>query len=162
MDGDSKERRDCRQERRFRKPGAPRHPAFCLLAVSCAVVPLFGLAVSAQPAYPDLRGTWTGTADQVMLDPDGAGASFKSGPVALVVSDQRDRRFAGELDVHRGEQKLKFDIVGVFTSETEFAWTETEGFVTGRMIDNDTIETCYLRVGADSGVAACETMMRQE
>lgn len=82
-----------------------------------------------------------------MRESEGSDASFASAPATFMVSEQRDRRFAGELDVGRGDQRLKIRIVGVFTSETEFAWGETEGFVTGRMLDDDTIETCYLRVG---------------
>jgi len=133
-----------------------------LVLAAVHALPLLALPASAQPVYPNLQGTWAGTAEQVMRDSDGSGVSFASAPVAFVVSEQRDRRFAGELDVGRGDQRLKIRIVGIFTSETEFAWGESEGFVTGRMLDVDTIETCYQRVGADSGFAACETMRRQE
>lgn len=132
-----------------------------ILAVSCAL-PLLVLPASAQEAYPDLRGTWTGIVEHVILNLDRTGATFSSGPIELVVSEQRDRRFVGEIDVLLGNQRLKLELVGIFTSETEFAWTETEGIVNGRMIDDDTFEACYLRVSAYSQVAACETMTRQD
>jgi hypothetical protein len=116
---------------------------------------------AAQNAYPDLRGTWAGTADQVARALDRSGGVFQSGAITLVVDAQQDRRFFGGIDVVEGAASLKLDIVGVFTSEDEFRWAEPSGEVEGHMVDADTIEACYLRISAFSQVAACETLKRQ-
>jgi hypothetical protein len=115
----------------------------------------------AQDAYPDLRGTWTGTADQVARALDRSGGVFQSGAMTLVIDAQQDRRFYGGIDVVEGAARLKLDIVGVFTNQEEFRWAEPSGEVEGHMVDADTIEACYLRISAFSQVAACETLTRQ-
>jgi hypothetical protein len=114
----------------------------------------------AQDAYPDLRGTWTGTADQVARALDRSGGVFQSGAMTLVIDAQQDRRFYGGIDVVEGAARLKVD-VGVFTNQEEFRWAEPSGEVEGHMVDADTIEACYLRISAFSQVAACETLTRQ-
>jgi hypothetical protein len=115
----------------------------------------------AQDAYPDLRGTWTGTADQVARALDRSGGVFQSGAMTLVIDAQQDRRFYGGIDVVEGAARLKLDIVGVFTNQEEFRWAEPSGEVEGHMVDADTIEACYLRISAFSQVAASETLTRQ-
>lgn len=133
-----------------------------LLAFSCAL-PVYGLPAAAQQAYPDIRGTWTGTTDHVQIAGDDANASFGSQPFTVVISEQRDRFFVGQIDVGAGSgQALEFDFVGAFANETQFSWTQTEGFVNGWMLDEHTIETCYLRLTATLKVAACGNMVRQD
>ncbi len=81
--------------------------------------------------------------------------------MTLVVSEQQDRRFVGSIKVPLEGKILKLGLVGVFTSPTEFRWAEPEGAVEGHMVDQDTIEACYLRISPFSQVAACETLKRQ-
>ena len=132
-----------------------------LIAATWALA-LHVVSASAQEAYPDFRGTWTGTVEHVLLNLDRSGATFDTGPIKLVVKEQRGRRFVGEIYVRLAEQPLNIELVGIFTSETEFMWSETDGIVNGRMLDDNTFEACFLRVSAYSQVAACETMNRQE
>jgi len=117
----------------------------------------------AEDVYPDIVGTWSGQGLDVRLPSDGSGAIFSSETVVQVVSEQQDRRFAGTMHSGRkASEQFKVEFVGVFVDPEHFRWSEPNGFVEGRMIDENTIESCYVRAAPDGQNAACQTLKREK
>lgn len=106
---------------------------------------------------PSLVGTWSGTAERVLSDADGA-IAFKTDSITMEFTEQRDRRFVGRLLV----ADLDIQIIGVFLDDERFRWAESSGFADGRFLDPDTFEACYVRIAQFSKIAACEVLTRQK
>jgi hypothetical protein len=121
----------------------------------------FGAAF-AQDAYPDIRGTWTGIGADIALNSDSTHPVLSSLPITQVITEQTDRRFAGTMTIGAGGDQSTISFVGVLIDASHFLWSEPNGFVDGRLIDRDTIESCYVRVSSYSQDAACQTLTREE
>ncbi|MEM7021529.1 MAG: hypothetical protein AAF637_02950 [Pseudomonadota bacterium] len=114
--------------------------------------------------YPDIRGTWTGTADAVHTDvaafeQQGASAvQFNTLPVELVIDQQQGRRFAGTIKFRHSPKPL----VGIFLDSDDLLWSEPDGRVEAELEDrNTTLEYCYLG-GTEAHVnASCAVLKRQ-
>lgn len=125
---------------------------------------LMALAVSpaaGQDNYPDIVGTWTGEGQSVMRSGD-APVEYADDAITQVVTEQRGRRFAGEMHSTAGSEAFRKPFVGVFVDATRFMWSEPSGIVQGRLVDGDTILSCYAHTGEDPLIAACNTLKRQE
>jgi len=125
---------------------------------------LMALAVSpaaGQDNYPDIVGTWTGEGQSVMRSGD-APVEYADDAITQVVTEQRGRRFAGEMHSTAGGEAFRKPFVGVFVDATRFMWSEPSGIVQGRLVDGDTILSCYAHTGEDPLIAACNTLKRQE
>lgn len=123
------------------------------------------LLVSLVPAnadtkVPDLKGTWIGKAEGVVVNSPEAAAKPHWGyvDVVLKIIAQRDRRFSGTMQI-KDQNK---PIAGVVAFDGAVWWAESDGFVQGRLRDADTIEACYVRASAERQQAACEVLKRQK
>ena len=116
--------------------------------------------VVAADAFPDLQGTWTGKGEGVFVTSPGSPTHSQFGTVdiTLVIDAQKDRRFAGTIQMS-GHTK---PIVGVISTSDTIWWSEPGGFVEGRLTDADTFEGCYVRVSQFSQLAACEVLKRRK
>jgi hypothetical protein len=121
---------------------------------------LFAPPVGAGQSYPDLKGTWIGTAQGAFEVAPGRPAKAESSDIAikLVVDRQKDKHFAGTLSLE-AENKA---ISGVIASDRSILWSEPNGFVRGKLVDGDTMEACYVRISAFSQLATCEQLKRQK
>jgi hypothetical protein len=147
---------------------AGKHIAGGTVAIRIAAATIAALLMtevspaSAEDAYPDIVGTWVGQDDEVRIGPGMSSAAFGSEPVTQIITEQKDRRFAGTMMSGKGPEQFHVAYVGIFIDSDHFRWSEPGGFVEGRMIDADTIESCYVRTAEDSHVAACQTLTRQK
>jgi hypothetical protein len=132
------------------------------------VIPTAAVMASAAGAagadgYPDLRGTWRGDLETVLVDikryhTQGLDAAIFGGfPVTLVIARQDGRRFAGRVDVD-GEIT---PIVGVLTSQSTMQWSQDGTLVDGRLLDAETIDHCYVRPNPSAQSAACGVLKRE-
>ncbi len=129
------------------------------VATTIALTGLVGAAFAEEQSFPDLKGTWTGTAQGAFEAAPGRPAKAESSiEIKLVVDQQKDRHFAGTLSLE-AENKA---ISGVIASDGSILWSEANGFVRGKLIDGDTIEACYVRISAFSQLATCEELKRQK
>ena len=117
----------------------------------------FVQASSAAEKYPDMLGTWTGTADRVIADANGR-IEFRTDQITVEITEQRDRRFVGRLVLEGNDVQ----IIGVFLDRTTFRWAQPAGFADGRLLHPNTFETCFLRLSEFSKIAACETLNRKK
>jgi hypothetical protein len=133
-----------------------------LVAIVASI--LFAGAASAQD-YPDLKGTWAGTADVVSARPDassvlGDGApevKFAEVPVEVVIDRQEGRRFTGTVN-GKGWSKL---FIGVFATDDTILWAEHNGTVQARLVGGDTLDYCYLEADDLRQMAACAQLKRK-
>lgn len=131
--------------------------AACLMTTLLFSVPA-GLA---EDSYPDIVGTWVGEGADIRMNSDGSGVIFSSETITQIVTEQRDRRFTGEMHSGSGaSEKFSVEFVGVFVDGSHFRWSEPNGFVEGRVIDADTIDSCYVRTAPEGQNAACQTLKR--
>lgn len=129
-----------------------------------AIVIVVGLVAGpaiAGDGWPDITGTWKGEGIGVMRSGDGP-VSYPDDTVRQVVTEQRGRRFAGKMHSTAGGESFAKPFVGVFVDGANFLWSEPNGVVHGRLVDPDTILSCYAHTGADPLIAACNTLTRQD
>src|SRR6266436_5829099 len=102
---------------------------------------------AAQTAIPDLRGTWKGESESIVL---GAGnphhASTQNEPqlrsvaFTLTVDNQDGRRFSGTFSSARSSEK----IVAVISRSGAIFLADDEGYTHGTMLAPNRLELCYL------------------
>lgn len=132
-------------------------------AIPAAVVMATAAGAAVADEVPDLRGTWRGDVETVLVDikryqTQGLDAAiFGSFPVTLVIARQDGRRFAGRVDVD-GEIT---PIVGVLTSQSTMQWSQDGTLVEGRLLDARTIDHCYVRPDPSAQSAACGVLKRE-
>lgn len=131
--------------------------------VLALVLSLAALATSA-PAraqtIPDLRGTWKGDSESIVL---GGGnihhtptqsseePEFRSLPFTLTVDKQDGRRFSGTFASPRNNSKS----VAVIARSGAIYLVDAEGYTHGTLIAPNQMELCYLKQSPDARVASC-------
>jgi hypothetical protein len=112
---------------------------------------------------PDLRGTWAGTTEAVILDTDDyyetgkTAPQFMDVPVEVVIDQQQGRRFAGAITADKWNKPF----VGVLTTDNRILWAEPGGIVDAHLADANTLDFCYLRVAEFKQLASCAELKRQ-
>ncbi len=133
--------------------------ALLFLTISLALSPVAG----ADEAWPDLTGVWTGTSESVVrgdpLHHEGGEAPHLSGlAFTLTIEGQSGRRFWGVLaSPHDSEA-----VVGVIANDRRSLYfVDHDGYGIDVLVDENTIDHCYLQAGTEVQVAACVTFTRQ-
>ncbi len=129
------------------------------VAVSILTAALATVPASAQEEFPRIVGTWTGEGLGVARTGEGP-VEYADDAVTQVVTEQKGRRFAGEIRSTSGGEAFSKPFVGVFVDATNFLWSEPSGIVQGRLVDGNTILSCYAHTGETPLIAACNTLTR--
>jgi hypothetical protein len=132
--------------------------------VAVLAVPFATSAVAQSPAVPDLKGTWKGTSESVIL---GAGnthhtkgervAQMRQVPFTLVVDQQEGRRFSGTFSSPRASER----VVAVVSRNGAIMMADDDGYTIGSVLAPNRIELCYLRASAGTRIASCTEMTKQ-
>lgn len=133
--------------------------AFALIALAAVST------AAAQSAVPDLRGTWKGESESIVLGGGNAhhavtSASepeLRSVAFTLTIDKQDGRRFSGTFSSPRGGSK----VVAVMSRGGTIFLADAEGFSNGTMLGPDRMELCYLKHGADARIASCVELTKQ-
>jgi hypothetical protein len=130
--------------------------------IPAAAVMATAAGVAVADEIPDLRGTWRGNVETVLLTTqrwqrmrDNA-AIFGGFPVTLDIWRQDGRRFSGKVDID-GEIT---PIVGVLTTQDTIRWSQEGRLVDGRLLDPQTIDHCYVDPDPSTQFAACGVLKR--
>ena len=125
------------------------------------------LAAAAEVAPPDVRGTWKGDSETILLgtgnphhEPNQAPTpQLRSMPFTLVVDQQDGRRFSGTFSSPRSSEK----VVAVISRDGTIYLVDDEGYTHGTMLAPDRMELCYMYVaaGGASRIASCAEMKKQ-
>lgn len=136
-------------------------PACAFAIIALATVS----TAAAQSAVPDLRGTWKGESESIVLGGGNAhhavtSASepeLRSVAFTLTIDKQDGRRFSGIFSSPRGGSK----VVAVMSRGGTIFLADAEGFSDGTMLAPDRMELCYLKHGPDARIASCVELTKQ-
>ena len=118
----------------------------------------------AQTNAPDLKGSWSGTAEIVHrsevaehVDPT-AKPSFPTLPFTITIEQQEGRRFAGSLASARASDPL----IGMIRSDgRRLHLVDNDGTLIGELLGPDEMEVCRTEVTPHSMNVYCATLTRR-
>jgi hypothetical protein len=133
----------------------------CILAFAV----LAAIPAAAQTAIPDLRGTWKGESESIVL---GGGnphhgstqtnePQLRSVPFTLTVDKQDGRRFSGTFSSPRSTEK----VLAVISRSGVIFLADDEGYTNGTLLAPNRMELCYLHVSNISRIASCAELTKQ-
>ncbi len=123
------------------------------------------LPAASQTAIPDVRGTWKGESESIVL---GAGnphhaptrpsePEMRSVSFTLTVDKQDGRRFSGTFSSPRSSEK----VIAVISRGGTIFLADDEGYTRGTLLAPNRMELCYLHVSPVSRVASCAELTKQ-
>jgi hypothetical protein len=138
---------------------------FCIFTLALLAV-LPAVPAASQTAIPDVRGTWKGESETLVL---GAGnphhpagqpsePQLRSVPFTLTVDKQDGRRFSGTFSSPRSSEK----VIAVISRTGAILLADDEGYTHGTMLAPNRMELCYLHVSSASRVASCTELTKQQ
>ncbi len=112
-------------------------------------------AVAGHHEIPNLKGTWKGM-NYTLSDLKG----YRQWEKVIHITEQKDRRFSGHFKYSEGRRDF-FGIV--FNDNRTLLWvsTKSNGLSPGRLLDEDTLDVCYVESGAEATVG-CTLFSRQK
>ena len=135
------------------------------IGIALALGLLLAPASAFAQQVPDLKGTWKGTNEAVVL---GSGPHHQEGAraeprtssqeVTMTVAGQEGRRFWGEFATATDKEP----VLGIIGSDgSSIYMADPDGYILGSLTDDGQMDLCYLRAGSDLTVAAC-ALLRKE
>ena len=121
---------------------------------------------SAQSSVPDLRGTWKGTSETIVLgtgNPHHASATPPAGPrstsvpFTLTIDKQDGRRFSGTFSSARSTET----VIAVISRAGTIHMVDDDGYASGTLLAPNRMELCYLHLSAAARVASCTELTKQ-
>jgi hypothetical protein len=134
-----------------------------------SIVTLTGLitatAALSQTAVPDLRGTWKGESESIILGTGnahhGSTASpaprFNSVPFTLTIDKQEGRRFSGTFSSSLGTET----VIAVISQSGTIYMVDDDGYNIATMLAPNRLEVCYLLQSPTSRIASCTELTKQ-
>jgi hypothetical protein len=121
---------------------------------------------TAQTAIPDLRGTWTGESESIILG--GGNPHHAATPTAeprlssvaftMVIDKQDGRRFSGTFTSPRSTEK----IIAVVSRSGSIYMVDDDGYTIGTMLAPNRMELCYLQISSNARIASCAEMTKRQ
>ena len=119
----------------------------------------------AQTAVPDLRGTWKGESETIILGTGNAHHGSTSSPAprlrsvsfTLTIDKQEGRRFSGTLSSSRGTET----VIAVISQSGTIYMADDDGYTVATMLAPNRLESCYLLQSPTSRVASCTEFTKQ-
>jgi hypothetical protein len=150
----------CRQSE-LRKDGI----AMSKLAWIVMLAVLAAAPCAAQDAIPDLRGTWKGDSESIVLGGGNAHhpatqpaePELRSVSFTLTIDKQDGRRFSGTFSSARSSSK----VIAVISRKGTIFLADVEGFTNGTMLAPNRMELCYLKQSPDARIASCVELTKQ-
>ena len=130
------------------------------------IVVLMALATpaAADNAPPDLRGTWKGESQSIVLGGTPHHAKQQAGEprltsvaFKLVIDKQDGRRFSGTFSSARHSET----VIAVISRSGAIYMVDDDGYDVGTMLTPDRMEICYLHLSSASRIASCTELTRQ-
>ena len=127
---------------------------------------LAAMPATAETAVPDLRGTWTGESESIVMggaNPHHAAATpapeprFSSIAFTLTVEKQDGRRFSGKFSSPRGTET----VIAVISRSGQILLVDDDGYSIGTMLGPDKIDLCYMQQNPAMRIASCTELTKQ-
>jgi hypothetical protein len=131
-----------------------------------AFATLAGAPAAAQTAaVPDLRGTWKGESESIVLGGDNphhpnappSQPRLSSVPFTLVVDKQDGRRFSGTFSSPRHTET----VIATIARNGTILLIDDDGYTLGTVLAPNRIELCYMLQSPKSRVASCTELTKQ-
>jgi hypothetical protein len=120
---------------------------------------------AAETAAPDMRGTWKGDSQSIVLGagphhPDSKAGEprFTSVPFTLVIDKQDGRRFSGTFSSAQHSEA----VVAVVSRAGTIFMADDDGYNVATMLAADRMEICYLHASSARRIASCTELTRQK
>jgi hypothetical protein len=143
--------------------GTPAMSKMSKLAWIVALATLCAPA-AAETTIPDLRGTWKGESQSIVLGGAGhhpatqaAEPRLNSVPFTLVVDKQDGRRFSGTFSSARHSET----VIAVISRAGTIFMVDDDGYSAGTMLAPNRMEVCYLHSSSASRIASCTELSKQ-
>ena len=103
---------------------------------------------AAQSAIPDLRGTWKGESESIILGPGNphhaaapsAEPRLDNVPFTMTIDKQDGRRFSGTFSSARANDKF----VAVISRNNAILLVDDDGYTVGSILGPNRLELCYM------------------
>jgi len=120
---------------------------------------------AAQSAIPDVRGTWKGESESIILGPGNphhVGPSsteprLDNVPFTMTIDKQDGRRFSGTFSSARANDKF----VAVISRNNTILLVDDDGYTVGSILAPNRIELCYMHLSQATRLASCAEMTKQ-
>ena len=134
--------------------------AWISMLAALATVP-----ATAETAIPDLRGTWTGESESIILgrgNPHHAGTQLaeprpSSVAFTMTIDKQDGRRFSGTFSSSRGNDK----VIAIVSRSGAIYMVDDDGYSFGTMLAPNRMELCYLLQSPEARVASCTELTKR-
>ena len=147
-------------------PVIERRPVVSKLAWICVLAALTAVPASAETAIPDLRGTWTGESESIVLG--GANPHHATGTPApeprfsgiaftMTIDKQDGRRFSGKFTSARTSDT----IIAVLSRSGSIYMVDDDGYTVGTMLAPNRMELCYMHLAPATRVVSCTEMTKR-
>jgi hypothetical protein len=119
----------------------------------------------AETAIPDLRGTWTGESESIVLGRGNphhrakasAEPRLSSVKFTMTIDKQDGRRFSGRFSSARGTET----VIAVVSRSGAIYLIDDDGYSIGTMLAPDRMELCYMQQAPGMRVASCTELTKQ-
>jgi len=135
--------------------------AWMSLLVALAAVPAM-----AETAIPDLKGTWTGESESIVLGRGNqhhrakaatAEPRLSSVKFTMVIDKQDGRRFSGKFSSARGTET----VIAVISRSGQILLIDDDGYSFGAMLGPDKMDLCYMQQNPTMRIASCTELAKQ-
>jgi hypothetical protein len=132
----------------------------CVLLAAVVAAPVW-----AQTAIPDLRGTWKGQSESIVMGhgnphheaPVTDKPRLSSIPFTMIIDMQDGRRFSGTFASSRATDP----IIAVISQTGVIYMVDDDGWTSGTILAPNRMELCYMARNASDRVASCTVMTKQ-
>jgi hypothetical protein len=130
------------------------------------ILAMFAAApAAAQTAIPDVRGTWKGNSESIILDAGNTHHAptqsnephLRSSAFTLTIDKQDGRRFSGTLSSARSNER----VIAVFSRSGTILLADDDGYTLGAMLAPNRMELCHLHVSPTGRIASCLELTKQ-
>jgi hypothetical protein len=136
------------------------------LAWIVALAALAAAPAAAETAIPDLRGTWKGESETIVLGAgnphhavtQSAAPRLSSAAFTLTVDQQDGRRFSGTFSSARGSET----VVAIVSRTGTIYMVDDDGYNVATMLAPNRMELCYLHLSSASRIASCTELTKQQ
>ncbi len=120
---------------------------------------------AAQSSIPDLRGTWKGASETVIVGEGNTHhpaataeeSELRSVAFTSIVDKKEGRRFSGIFSSPRGSYR----VVAVVSRTGTIFLADVEGYSSATVLAPDRMELCYLKHTREARVASCTELVKQ-
>ena len=139
----------------------------CIMTLAALIAAPAALSASAaaDTAMPELRGTWKGDSQSIVLGsgphhPDAKTSEprLTSVPFTLVIDMQDGRRFSGKFSSKEHSEA----VVAVVSRGGTIFMADDDGHIAGTMLAPDRMELCYLHSSSAKRIASCTELTKQK